>query len=93
MADVSFRDYQVMSKTLPKSQSAFAGLFAGFAPETLPAIPGIEGLGQMAQPCTEFNIGQRVVSTAWPLKTGQGCPFGLRSFNSSSTDLEWLEME
>ena len=31
-------------------------------------------MGHLESPCAGLEIGQRVVSTAWPLSTGQGNP-------------------
>ena len=51
------------------------GVYPGFTPASLPAVPGLEGTGVvvgLGAGATKFAVGQRVVSIAWPAKVGSG---------------------
>lgn len=52
------------------------GVYPGFAPEKLPAVPGLDGVGRVEKmgPGTSgrFKQGQRVVAVPWNTKTGNG---------------------
>ena len=51
-------------------------MYPGFAPESLPAIPGLDGVGKVAKhgPGTKgtFPVGTRVVAATWHTKEGKG---------------------
>lgn len=52
------------------------GIYPGFGPEKLPAIPGLDGVGRVERngPGTsgKFKPGQRVVAVSWETKKGNG---------------------
>lgn len=59
----------------PADVFSLCGFYKGFQPESLPAVPGLEGVGvvEAAGPgATKFTAGQRVVACPWPTKTGNG---------------------
>jgi NADPH:quinone reductase-like Zn-dependent oxidoreductase len=51
------------------------GVYPGFQPPSLPAVPGLEGVAKVVkngQGASKFREGQRVVGTPWPAKEGKG---------------------
>ena len=54
---------------------AATGVYPGFAPASLPAVPGLDGTG-VVEKCgagaSKFAAGARVVAAPWPTKSGSG---------------------
>lgn len=64
------------TKAVTKAMRIYAGVYPGFTPKSLPAIPGLDGVGRVEEsgPGTsgQFSPGQRVVAVPWGTKTGNG---------------------
>ncbi|KAL3148871.1 hypothetical protein ABBQ32_001743 [Trebouxia sp. C0010 RCD-2024] len=60
----------------PSDMFCMRGRYGGFKPGSLPAVPGLEGLGVVAKlgPKTGDRVkeGQRVVAVPWPTAEGEG---------------------
>lgn len=59
----------------PADVFSLLGFYQGFQPESLPAVPGLEGVGVVESNgagATRFQPGQRVVAVPWPTKVGNG---------------------
>ena len=50
----------------------YAGVYAGFQPDKLPATLGLEAVGKIVTSAGKFKEGQRVVATPWPAAKGNG---------------------
>ncbi|KAL4427108.1 hypothetical protein ABPG77_001112, partial [Micractinium sp. CCAP 211/92] len=59
----------------PADLFSVQGVYPGFKPEKLPAVPGLDGMGVVEQNgpgASRFKPGQRVVATPFDTLTGQG---------------------
>jgi NADPH:quinone reductase-like Zn-dependent oxidoreductase len=59
----------------PSDIFTIAGSYGGFKPKSLPAVPGLEGMGVVedkGKDASKFEIGQRVVGVPWPAEVGEG---------------------
>ena len=51
------------------------GVYPGFTPASLPAVPGLDGYGVVEKNgpgASKFPAGARVVAAPWPVKEGRG---------------------